>query len=103
MIKALLETDPNSSQLLALLNCFEVSPRSLELIPKLLDNKGCAKVLLKKLNHHMYGAADNTFKKQLFHLMIDSAVECKIPEVHWYFTVSTFINFVITKTSSLIS
>lgn len=101
MIKTLLETDPNSSQLLSLLNCFEASPRSLELIPKLLDNKGCAKVLLKKLNYHLYGAADNSFKKQLFHLMIDSAVECKIPEVQLHSVTLTFIKvFVLLKISS---
>lgn len=81
MIKKLLETNPESNQLLSLLKCYEVSPKSLEIVPALLENKDCARVVLKQLNHRLYTNADERFRGQLFSLMIDTAVTCKIPEV----------------------
>jgi len=81
MINKLLETDPKSQQLQALLNCYEATPKSIEILPKLLQNKDCAKTVVKKISNRFFSSASPELRKQLFGLMIDSAVDCKIPEV----------------------
>ncbi|ODM95754.1 HEAT repeat-containing protein 1, partial [Orchesella cincta] len=81
MIKKLLDTDIESQQLQALLNCFEASPKSIEILPKLLQSKACTKTVLRKFNSRLFSSESPGFRKQLFGLMIDSAVDCKVPEI----------------------
>ncbi|CAL8131520.1 unnamed protein product [Orchesella dallaii] len=81
LISKLLETDIESQQLQALLNCYEASMKSVEILPKLLQSKSCAKTILRKFNGRFLKSVDSEFRKQLFSIIIESAVVCKIPEI----------------------
>ena len=84
MAKELLKTEPSSRKLLAILNCFDGSledSSSFEVLIEALKHKQSCLVMLSKMTPAVFEAYEDSTKKKLIALLIDTVLFSKVPEV----------------------
>jgi hypothetical protein len=77
-----MKVDPKSKVLLAILDCYDGSlNNSVQILTEALKHPATCFKILPKLSREVFDTYDLSSKRQLFGIMLDAVLTCKLPEV----------------------